>query len=162
MSAEDGDRTGAGRPERGKRPKPPRRGSGPSSKNRRTHGAGRTAAANAIVDVFTMQAIEIAGVMAEEAVHPFLSSRTEPAFKGVSAVELHFLDAATRRSFQRTRAARFITSANGWYLVRRWAEAGGDGALDEEMCGVVVRYLNEDFSGRLRAGVVTWLFDDRR
>jgi len=112
-------------------------------------------------DAYTVESVEIAGLFAERAVCPFLTERTEPKFSGVSAVELLFMDTEVRVSFRRTRSARFVRGTGKWYLIRRWAEADGDGGLDEKMCGAVAKYLNLDFAGRLRASVVTWILDDR-
>jgi len=109
---------------------------------------------------FVTEAVEMAGLKAEASVHPFLASRTEPSFAGVSAIEIRFLDDATERAFRRTKAARFVRKSGSWFLARRWAEAGGDGSLDEEMCRVVARCLNTNFAGRLQAEVVTWFLRD--
>ena len=108
-------------------------------------------------DAFTVEAIEIASVLAEEAVQSFLVSRTARTFRGVSVVNVRFQDEATLSSFRRTRAVRPIRDQTAWRLERRWAPAGGDGGLDEAMCGVVARHLNEDFADLLRAEVVTWV-----
>lgn len=112
-------------------------------------------------DAYAVESVEIAGLFAERAVCPFLTERTEPRFSGVSAVELLFMDADVREAFRRTGSARLVRGTGKWYLIRRWAEADGDGGLDEKMCGAVAKYLNLDFAGRLRASVVTWIIDDR-
>lgn len=104
-----------------------------------------------------MEAIEIASVLAEEAVQSFLVSRNGQSFRGVSVVNVRFRDQATLSSFRRTRAIRPLRDQTAWRLERRWAPAFGDGGLDEAMCGVVARYLNEDFADVLRAEVVTWV-----
>lgn len=108
------------------------------------------------VDEFVLEAVEIAAVLAEEAVHSFLATRSDTPFQGRSAVIVRFLDAPTLSSFRRTRAVA-PTRDRSWRLVRRWALADRDGGLDEAMCCVVAKYLNLDFSGLLRAHVVTWV-----
>jgi hypothetical protein len=103
----------------------------------------------ATTDAFTIEAIEMASVKAEEAVSSFLTNRQERPFTGVSSVEIRFLDDLTHFSFRRVRALR--------RLVRRWADAHGDGGLDERMCQTVAVALNLDFAGLLTATVVTWV-----
>jgi hypothetical protein len=108
-------------------------------------------------DAFNLEAIEIGAVMAEEAVRPFLSSRTGPIFRGVSVVHVRFQDEGTLSSFRRIGAVKAVRDHATWRLDRRWAPAQGDGGLDEAMCGVVARYLNDDFAALLRAEVITWV-----
>lgn len=108
-------------------------------------------------DEFTAESIEIASVLAEEAVQAFLRARTQAPFPGVSVVTLGFEDEPTLLSFRRIRAVRAADGGRSWRLVRTWAVARGDGGLDEAMCAAVARYLNLEFAGLLSAGVVTWV-----
>lgn len=91
------------------------------------------------------------------AVSSFLTNRQERPFTGVSSVEIRFLDDLTHFSFRRVRALRGMTTEGTWRLVRRWADAHGDGGLDERMCQTVAVALNLDFAGLLTATVVTWV-----
>jgi len=115
-----------------------------------------------VYDEFTKEAIEMASVLAEIAVQPCLASGRARSLKGVSVVELRFLDDRTLTSFRRTHSVRAVGGEpDVWRLVRRWASAGGDGCLDEAMCLAVARFLNADFAGLLTAEVVTWILRDR-
>lgn len=96
-------------------------------------------------------------MLAEEAVVPFKAARRGSRFRGASHVEMRFHDRATLFSFRRTGAIHAVRNETAWRLVRRWAEGGGDGGLDEAMCCIVARRLNEDFGKLLEARVVTWI-----
>ena len=104
--------------------------------------------------------VELAGILAEVAVQSVLRARTERGFRGVSAVRLSFFDTTAVTLLWQTNAVRFLKEVDEWYLVRRWADADGDGGLDEEMCGVVADHMNAVYVGRLRASVVTWIMED--
>ncbi|MBB3877764.1 hypothetical protein [Sphingomonas pseudosanguinis] len=135
----------------------PRRDLGPAASVAPTYDRAHPFNAWATTDAFTVEAIEMASVRAEEAVSPFLANRRERPFTGVSSVEIRFLDDCTLSSFRRVRALRGVTAEGSWRLVRRWADAHGDGGLDEAMCGAVATTLNRDFGGLLTASVVTWV-----
>ncbi len=135
----------------------PRRDLGPAAPVAPAYDAAHPFNAWATTDAFTIEAIEMASVKAEELVQPFLAKRHERPFTGVSSVEIRFLDDCTLSSFRRVRALRGVTAEGSWRLVRRWADAHGDGGLDEAMCGAVAVALNRDFAGLLTATVVTWV-----
>lgn len=134
------------------------RGSGKPHGNDRGSGSQHPlAVARHAADEHTKEILELAGVMAEEVVQPFLASSGQRQFAGRCFVSVRFLDLPTLESFKRTRSIHAIELRHGWHLVRRWAEAGGDGALDEAMCAVVAHRLNKEFEGLLMAQIITWL-----
>jgi hypothetical protein len=135
----------------------PRQDLGPAAPVSPNHDRAHPFNAWATTDAFTIEAIEMASVKAEEAVSSFLTNRQERPFTGVSSVEIRFLDDLTHFSFRRVRALRGMTTEGTWRLVRRWADAHGDGGLDERMCQTVAVALNLDFAGLLTATVVTWV-----
>ena len=107
---------------------------------------------------FVIEAIEIAGIRAEQAVIPFRRDRMETPQRGASMVEVVFFDQATLRSFLRVRAVRPSTALATWLLIRRWSRTDNDADLDEAMCGIVAGSINADFPSLLRASVITLLY----
>ncbi len=105
-------------------------------------------------DEFVVEAIEIAGLRAEQEVVPFRRGRVDTPMTGTAMVEVVFFDDATLGSFLRVRALRRSQVLETWILVRRWARTSDDVDLDEAMCGIVAASINADFPGLLRASIV--------
>lgn len=106
---------------------------------------------------FVVEAIELAGLRAEQRVIPFRHGRAEAPLSGTSMVEVVFLDRETFRTFVRARAIGRSRALGTWLLIRRWSRTDNDADLDEAMCGIVAGSINADFPGMLRASVVTLL-----
>lgn len=106
---------------------------------------------------FVVEAIELAGLRAEQEVVPFRHGRAEAPLSGTSMVEVVFLDRETFRTFVRARAVGRSLALDTWLLIRRWSRTDNDADLDEAMCGIVAGSINADFPGLLRASVVTLL-----
>lgn len=106
-------------------------------------------------DEYVVEAVEIAGLRAEQCVVPFRRGRTDQGRAGRAMVEVVFFDQTTLDCFLRVQALRRSQVLNAWLLVRRWARADDDADLDEVMCGIVAGSINKSFPGLLGASVVT-------
>ena len=108
-------------------------------------------------DEYVVEAVEIAGLRAEQWVVPFRRGRTGQGRAGRAMVEVVFFDRATLDCFLRVQALRRSQVLDTWLLVRRWAPADNDADLDEAVCGIVAGSVNAAFPGLLRASVVTFI-----
>ena len=153
-----GKRSGSRPPGKGGRPKSD---TGPASVDRDFIGSSprdvRPPRTPRSGDESVIEAIEIAGLRAEQAVIPFRRDRSRAPVAGTSMVEVVFLDAATFRSFLRVRAVVRSQVLGTWLLIRRWSRPDNDADLDEAMCSIVAGSINADFSRLIRANVLTLL-----
>lgn len=108
-------------------------------------------------DEYVVEAVEIAGLRAEQWVVPFRRGRTSRGRRGRAMVEVVFFDRATLDCFLRVHALRRSQMLDTWLLVRRWARTYDDADLDEVMCGIVASSINKSFPGLLTASVVALL-----
>lgn len=108
-------------------------------------------------DEYVVEAVEIAGLKAEQWVVPFRRGRTGQGRAGRAMVEVVFFDQATFDCFLRVQALRRSQVLDAWLLVRRWARTDDDVDLDEVMCGIVAGSINKAFPGLLAASVIALL-----
>lgn len=108
-------------------------------------------------DEYVVEAVEIAGLRAEQWVVPFRRGRTGEGRRGRAMVEVVFFEQATLDCFLRAQAVRRSQVLDTWLLVRRWARTDDDADLDEVMCGIVAASINKSFQSLLGASVVALL-----
>lgn len=107
------------------------------------------------LDALVIEAVELAGVLAEESVVPHVRCRGASALRGRASVMIDLLDPAVLASFRRLGLLRRCATFRCWTVDRRWSDAFGDLELDEQMCVRVARHLAEAFRGRLRTRVIS-------
>lgn len=107
------------------------------------------------LDALVIEAVELAGVLAEESVVPHVRCRGASALRGRASVMIDSLDPAILASFRRLGLLRRCATFRCWTVDRRWSNAFGDLELDEQMCVRVARHLAEAFRGRLRTRVIS-------
>lgn len=118
-------------------------------------GAPSIGSASDPLDAFVLEAVEFAGILAEESLVPYVRLRGPSGTRGRTSVMIELLDPALLASFHRLGLLRRCPTFRCWTVERRWSEAFGDLELDEQMCVRVARHLAETFRGRLRTRVIS-------
>lgn len=122
---------------------------------RRTHAGPRRDAEAVRLDASVFEAVELAGVLAEESVVPHVRRRGPSEMRGSSSVMIDMRDPTLAAAFRRLGLLRRCPTFRCWTVDRRWSEAFGDLELDERMCERVATHLAAAFPGRLRTRVIS-------
>jgi len=106
-----------------------------------------------------IEAVELASMMAEARVAPFLRTTRAPFALGCASVGLRFLNRSTLSLFLTADVLTGQTRSGAYMMVRRWADCKDDVRLDEHMGFLVANRLQADFSGLLQVTVFIRHFD---
>lgn len=123
--------------------------------DRRMHAGSPRDAETIRLDAHVLEAVEYAGVLAEESVVPHVRRRGPSDMRGSSSVMIDLRDVELTASFRRLGLLRRCPTFRCWTVDRRWSGAFGDLELDERMCERVATHLAATFPGRLRTRVIS-------